>query len=158
VIAAKSTYWGPAMRESQYAIFHFDIKTMSMRDAQGNYLSPDNDAPLIFDSLDGARAYAQREIAAKPALGCRIYDFHGRVVESFSNREIYDRHHGLPAAKRNVAIGAICLLAGIGGIALDASFNWRLIFGVVFGIRFVWAGCVKLMDGFAGWKAETSGG
>ena len=146
------------MRESQYAVFHFDIKTMSMRDREGNFLSPDNDAPLLFDSLDGARAYAQQEIAAKPALGCRIYNHAGQVVESFSNAEIYDRHHGLPAAKRNVAIGAICLLAGIGGIALDASFNWRLIFGVVFGIRFVWAGCVKLMDGFAGWKAETSGG
>jgi hypothetical protein len=146
------------MRESQYAVFHFDIKTMSMRDAQGNYLSPDNDAPLIFDSLDDARSYAQHEIARKPALGCRIYDRQGRVVESFSNPEIYDRHHGVPAARRNVAIGAVCLLVGAGAIALDASLNWRLIFGVVFGIRFVWVGCVRLMDGFAGWKAETSGG
>ena len=154
----KPTYWSPRMTDGQYAVFHFDIKTMSLRDAEGNFLSPPNDGPLVFNSLDAARSYSQRKIATTPALGCRIYDHHGQVVESFSNADVYDRHHGLPAAKRNLAIGAVCLVAGIGGIALDASFNWRLIFGVVIGIRCVWVGAVKLMDGFAGWRAETSGG
>jgi hypothetical protein len=91
-------------------------------------------------------------------LGCRIYDYKGRAVESFSNSEIYDRHHGIPAAKRNVALGAICLLTGAGGVALDASLKWRLTFGVLLGIRFLWVGCVKMIDGIVGWKAERSGG
>jgi hypothetical protein len=30
---ARRTYWGPAMTDSQYAVFHFDVKTMCVRDA-----------------------------------------------------------------------------------------------------------------------------
>ena len=146
------------MSPNQHAVFHFDVKTMSMRDAQGRFLSAENDSPLIFNTLDQARSYSQQKIADTPALGCRIYDHQGRAVQSFSNPGIYDRHHGLPAAKRNVALGAICLLAGAGGVALDASLKWRLTFGVLLGIRFLWVGTVKMIDGIACWKAEGSRG
>lgn len=154
---AKSTFWSSPISDSQYAVLHFDIKTMSMRDAGGNFLSSE-DGPLIFNTLDGARSYSEQKIAATPALGCRIYDHQGRAVESFSNPEVYDQHHGLPAAKRNLALGAICLLTGAGAVALDASLKWRLIFGTLFGIRFLWAGSVKLIDGIAGWKGQNSRG
>jgi len=146
------------MSLNQYAVFHFDVKTLSMRDAEGQLLSSENDSPLIFNTLDQARTYSQQKIAANPALGCRIYDHKGRTVQSFSNPEIYDRHHGLPAAKRNLALGALCLLTGAGGVALDASLKWRLTLGVLLGIRFLWVGTVKMIDGIAGWKAERSGG
>ena len=117
--------------------------------------SSPNDSPLIFDTLDKARSYSEQKIAATP-LGCRIYDYKGRGLESLSNPQIYHRHHGLPAAKRNLALGALCLLTGAAGVALDASLNWRLIFGVLLGIRFLWAGTVKMIDGFAAWKAQNS--
>jgi len=153
----KPTYWLPQMSDGQYALFHFDVKTMSMRDAQGNFLSSENDAPLIFNTLDEARTYAREKIASTPALGCRIYDHQGKIVETFSNPEIYDRHHGRPAAGRNIALGAACLLLGVSGVALDASLKWRLTFGVLLGIRFLWVGAVKMMDGIADWKTEGSG-
>ena len=120
--------------------------------------SSPNDSPLIFDTLDKARSYSEQKIAATPALGCRIYDCNGRAAESFSNPQIYDRHHGLPAAKRNLALGALCLLTGAAAVALDASLNWRLIFGVLLGIRFLWMGTVKVIDGFAAWKTQNSRG
>jgi hypothetical protein len=142
------------MSANQYAVFHFDIKTMSMRDAAGNYLSSENDTPPIFNSLEEARAYSQQEIEAKPTLGCRIYDHQGQTIESFSNAEVYDRNHGLPSAKRNIAIGAACLMAGIGGVALDAWREWSLTFGVILGVRFLWVGSVKVIDGVAAWKSE----
>lgn len=62
----------------------------------------------------------------------------------------------MPAAKRNLAIGSVCLLAGIGGIALDASLKWRLTLGVLLGIRFLWPGALKMIDGYAGWKSSSS--
>jgi hypothetical protein len=142
------------MQETQYAVFHFDVATMSMRDAEGNYLTSENDTPLIFNTLEEARHYSQQKIAATPALGCRIYDHRGKTIESFSNAQVYDRHHGRPAAKRNIAIGAACLIAGIGGVALDAWREWSLTFGVVLGIRFLWVGTVKMIDGVATWKSE----
>jgi hypothetical protein len=142
------------MSETQYAVFHFDVKTLSMRDAQGNYLSPGNDSPLILDSLAAAQHYCREKTAATPALGCRIYDRNGRVVQSFSNDALYDRYHGLPAARRSFAIGAASLLAGAGGVALDAWLGWRLTFGVLLGIRFLWFGTVKVLDGVAVWHAE----
>jgi len=143
------------MSPRQFAVFHFDVKTMSMRDAQGDYPPDGDDAPLIFDTIAEARFYCQKKIADMPALGCRILDHQGQVVQSFSDVEIYDRHHGRPAAKRDIALGTVCLLAGAGSVALDAWFGWRLIFGVVLGIRFVWFGASRLMDGFATWSSES---
>lgn len=142
------------MRESQCAVFHFDVQTMSMRDAQGNYLSSGNDSPLIFNSLAEAQCYCEEKIAAAPALGCRIYDHQGQAIQSYSNDQVYDHYHGLPAAKRNVAFGTVCLLAGAGGVALDAWLDWRLTFGVLLGIRFLWVGAVKMIDGVTAWKTH----
>lgn len=136
---------------TQFAVFHFDIQTMSMRNASGEDLSG-QDAPLIFNTLDAARVYSQEKVAATPALGCRIYNHKGESVASFCNPDTYDRHHGLPAAKRDLAVGSACLAAGFGAVALDASFKWRLIVGVLLGIRFLLAGCTRMIDGIAGWK------
>jgi hypothetical protein len=142
------------MAPTRYALFHFDVKTMSMRDADGNFLSSANDAPLIFDNLDEAKRYSEAKIAATPELGCRIYDYQGQAVQTLSNHQLYDRYHGLPAAKRSLVIGALCLLAGVAGVTLDAKLGWRLIFGVLLGVRFLWVGTVKLIDGFSAWSAE----
>lgn len=149
------TYWGPAMSPGQYAVYHFDVKTMSTRDAQGDYPSDHGDAPLIFDTIADARSYCERKIADLPALGCRILDRQGQVVQTFSDSQIYDRHHGRPAAKRDIALGTACLVAGVGSVALDAWFGWRLIFGVLLGVRFVWFGASRLMDGIATWSSES---
>jgi hypothetical protein len=152
--APKSTYWGPAMDETEYAVFHFDVKTMSMRDAQGEYLTSGNEAPLMFETLVTAQEYCQQKILTTPTLGCRIYDHSGQVVQTFSDEQIYDQHYGLPAAKRNLAMGSACLIVGVGGVALDAWLHWRLTLGVLLGIRFLWVGTVRMMDGIAGWRAE----
>jgi hypothetical protein len=145
------------MSESQYAVFHFDVKTMSMRDAQGQYLSSGNDSPLIFDDLPNAERYCEQKITATPALGCRIYDHAGQIVRSFSDTQLYSRHHGRPAAKRNLTIGTLCLLAGVGGVALDAFLEWRLTFGVLLGARFLWVGTVKMADGISFLLDERDG-
>ena len=145
-----STYWGPAMSDSQYAVFHFDVKTMTMREAQGN------DAPLIFNSLEEAERYCQDKIAALPTLGCRILDHAGAVVRTFANDQVYQKHHGHPAAKRSLLIGIACLLAGASGVALDAWLGWRLVFGVVLGIRFLWTGTMKTAEGVSSLMAERS--
>jgi hypothetical protein len=110
------TYWGPGMSESQYAVFRFDVKSMVMAD----------DTPLIFDTLPDAERHCQENITATPALGCRILDHSGKTVRTFSDDQIYDKHHGRPAAKRN---------------------GWRLVFGVLLGVRLLWAGTVKTIDG-----------
>ena len=148
----RSTYWGPALEDSQYAVFHFDVKTMSLRDADGNYVSSNN-APLVFDSRAAAEAYCRAKIAVNLAMGCRIYDHQGHAVQSFSNEAVYDRHHGVPAAKRSLWIGIACLLVRIGGVSLDAWMGWRLVFGVILGVRFLWTGTAKVADGIAGLKA-----
>jgi hypothetical protein len=45
------------MTEGQCAVFHFDVKAMSMRDP---------DAPLIFDSLADAESYSRDKITVNP--------------------------------------------------------------------------------------------
>ena len=134
---SQPTYWGPAMSESQYAVFRFDVKTMVMAD----------DAHLIFDSLPDAERHCQANIKATPALGCRILDHSGKTVRTFSDDQFYDQHHGRPAAKRNVLLGSVFLMAGVSSVALDAWLGWRLVFGVLLGVRLLWAGCVKTIDG-----------
>ena len=120
----RSTYWGPALEDSQYAVFHFDVKTMSLRDADGNYVSSNNDAPLVFDSRAAAEAYCRAKIAVNLAMGCRIYDHQGHAVQSFSNEAVYDRHHGVPAGKRSLWIGIACLL----------GWNWGRLTGCLDGM------------------------
>jgi hypothetical protein len=137
------------MTESQYAIFHFDVKTMSMREA--------TDTPLIIDGLDAATSYCQQKIADTPAMGCRIHDRNGKIIQTFSDPEVYRKNHGRPAFKRSAILGATCLLTGVGGIALDAWLEWHLIFGVLIGARFLWVGTVKLSEGIGGLLDERAG-
>jgi hypothetical protein len=125
------------MSESQYAVFRFDVKTMVM--AEG--------VPLIFDTLSIAERHCQENIAANPASGCRILDHAGKTVRTFSDDQVYDKHHGRPAAKRNVVLGSALLVVGVSSVALDAWLGWRLVFGVLLGVRLLWAGCVKTIDG-----------
>ena len=134
---AKPSYWGPSMSESQYAVFTFDVKTMVMASS----------TPQVFDSLDAADRHCREHRLADPAQGCRIYDHTGKIVQTFLNEEIYERYHGRPAAQRNVAIGSLCLIVGASGVALDAWLGWRLVFGVLLGVRFLWVGAVKISEG-----------
>jgi hypothetical protein len=137
------------MSDSQFALFHFDVKTMSMRDAQGNYLSSGNDQPLIFDTLEAAERYSQAKIVETSALGCRIYDHDGQVVKSFQDDQLYTHHHGRPAAKRSLWLGAALFSAGLFSVALDAWMEWTLTLGVLIGARLLWVGSVKLIDGIS---------
>jgi hypothetical protein len=142
---SQPTYWGPAMSDSQYAVFRFDVKTMVM--AEG--------APLIFDTLPDAERHCQENIAVNPSLGCRILDHTGKTIRTLSDHQVYDQHHGRPAAKRNVLLGSVFLIAGVSSVALDAWLGWRLVFGVLLGVRLLWAGCVKTMDGVTYLMRET---
>ncbi len=126
--ARVASYWGPAMTESQYAVFHFDVKTMSMREGEG--------VPLIFDSLAAAERYSQAQIAATPELGCRIYDRGGKIAGTYIDAQVYERFHGQPAAKSSLLAGMACLIAGVGvdqsgcyaGVPLDfRGFSWRAL-------------------------------
>jgi len=126
---ARGTYWGPALSESQYA---------------------------VFENRAAAESYCRQKVEAMPALGCRIYNYQGQVVESFSDSIVYDRHRGRPAAKRNLWIGLACLVAGIDGVALDAWLGWRLVFGMLLGVRFLRAGTAKTIDEIAGLREARS--
>jgi hypothetical protein len=143
----KATYWGPPMTDSQYAVFHFDVKTMSMRDAQGQAAPQDKDACLIFQSLEDAERYCQEKIADTPAFGCRIYGHDGTVARTFVDDGVYGKYHGRPAARRNLVVGGVCLAVGATCVAVDAWSGWSLIIGVVLGLRFLWVGTVKLAEG-----------
>ena len=133
----QATYWGPPMSASQYAVFRFDVKSMVMAEGE----------PLIFNTLPDAERYCQENIVATASLGCRILDHRGKPVRTFSDEQVYDKHHGRPAAKRNVWLGSALLVAGASSVALDAWLGWRLVFGVLLGVRLLWAGCVKTIDG-----------
>jgi hypothetical protein len=39
-------------------------------------------------------------------------------------------------------------------VAVDAWREWSLTFGVILGVRFLWVGTVKVIDGVAAWKSE----
>lgn len=127
------------MTDSQFAVLHFDVKTMVARGE-----------PLVFDHLAEAQAHCRDTIAASPAIGCRILDAAGAVVETFSDDSVFARHHGVPAAKRSLLIGSLFLATGIGAVALDAWLGWRLTLGVLLGARFLWVGSVKFSEGLAG--------
>jgi hypothetical protein len=145
----KPTYWGPSMTDSQCAVFHFDVKTMSMRDAQGRDAPADKYACLIFNNVWDAERYCQDKIADTPALGCRIYSPEGTVVRTFVDEHVYRQNHGQPAAHRNLVVGGACLAVGVSCVAVDAWFGWSLIIGVVLGLRFLWVGTVKVAEGIA---------
>jgi hypothetical protein len=134
------------MSESQCAVFLFDVKTMVMTSS----------TPQIFESLPDAERFCQEQVHANPAQGCRIYDHAGKIVHTLSNDQVYAKHHGRPAAKRSVVVGSLCLLAGAGGVALDAWLEWRLVFGVLLGVRFLWVGTVKVSEGIASLMDERA--
>jgi hypothetical protein len=147
-----ATYWGPPMTDSQRAVFHFDVKTMSTRDADGRE-SPASNTPLLFDSHADAERYSKEKIAATPGLGCRIYDRDGHILGTFNNAQVYERFHGQPSARRSLLVGTVLLVVGVGLISLDVWMGLRLIFGVFLGVRCLWVAAVKLIDGATGLRS-----
>lgn len=132
------------MSEFQHAVFQFDVKTLVMV----------GDSPRIFESLADAERYCRESIAANPALGYRILDHEGKTAGTVADDQLYAKHHGQPAAKRNLWVGAALLAAGAASVGLDAWLGWRLVFGVLLGIRFLWAGCVKTIEGVTSLRRE----
>ena len=49
-------------------------------------------------------------------------------------------------------MGTVCLVAGVGLISLDVWMGFRLILGVLLGVRFLWIAAIKLIDGATGLK------
>ena len=144
------------MTDSQCAVLHFDVKTMSARDAGGRESSSSN-LPLIFDNLADAERYAKDKVAAMPTLGCRIYDRDGKVLATLADGQVTQRFHGQPAARRSLLWGMLLLLVGVGLISLDVRMGYRLIFGVFLGVRVLWTAAFKLIDGIGGWKRGAPG-
>jgi len=142
MMSQRATYWGPAMTESQYAVFHFDVKTMSMREG--------DDVPLIFKGLDEAERYSRGKIASAPGVGCRIYDRDGEIVGTFADTQVYESIHGRPAARRSLLTGTVYLVIRVGLISLDVWLGFRLILGILLGVKFLWVAGVKLIDGITG--------
>jgi len=136
------------MSASQYAVFHFDVKTMTARDADCRETDDSASIPVIFDSLAEAESYCKSKVTSILGLGCRMVDREGKVAGTFLDTALYEHFHGRPAAKKSLLLGAIFFIAGVGLITLDARMGFRLIFGCLFGIRLVWAGAVKIIDGF----------
>ena len=132
------------MLESQYAVFKFDVRTIVMAGEQ----------PIIFESLPEAERYCRESIVAVTSIGCRILDYHGKTIGTFVDDKLYSKHHGQPAARRNLLLGVVFLIAGISSVGLDAYFGWRLVFGVLLGVRFLWAGCVKTIDGATALRSQ----
>ena len=132
------------MGGTQHAVFHFDVKTMTMSET----------TPLVFDSFADAQRHCGGQIQSDPTHGCRIYNKEGKVVQTFSDDRLYAQHHGRPAAKRTVIIGIVCIVVGASSVGLDAWLEWRLIFGVLLGVRFLWVGAVKFAVGISGLLEE----
>ncbi|HYL72731.1 MAG TPA: hypothetical protein VEU96_00920 [Bryobacteraceae bacterium] len=84
----RTTYWGLPRTDSQFAVFHLDVKTMIMSGG----------APVIFDCLGDAERHCQSKVTDTPALGCRIYTTTGAVVRTVSDDRLFAKHHGRPAA------------------------------------------------------------
>lgn len=99
------------MTESQYAVFHFDVKSMVMLPGE----------PLIFDSLAEAERYCKAKIVAEPQVGCRVLDCDGKTVGTWNDSRVYEQFHGEPAARRRLLIGFVCLVTGVGLILLDGT-------------------------------------
>jgi hypothetical protein len=50
----------------------------------------------------------------------------------------------------------VCLVVSVGLISLDVWMGYRLIFGVLLGVRFLWVAAIKLIDGATGLKHNVS--
>ena len=77
------------MTDSQCAVFHFDVKTMSMRDAQGWRRTARQVCLPDLRQHDGCGKLLPGKIAVTPALGCRIYSHNGTVARTFADDQVY---------------------------------------------------------------------
>ncbi|HEX5226525.1 MAG TPA: hypothetical protein VFW44_02395 [Bryobacteraceae bacterium] len=127
------------MTESQFAVMHFDVKSMVMLPGE----------PLLFNSLPDAESHCKGRLTADPKIGCRILDHAGRAAGTWNDISVFEQFHGQPAAKRNLLVGSVCLAIGLALILLDWHYGLKLILGVFLGIRFLWVAASKLIDGYA---------
>ncbi len=100
----------------------------------------------VCDSLGEAEAHAGEQIAADPALRCRIYDHQGFVgapLREMQGPRFKGERDLSPRVRR--WIGVVLLVVGTGLCGLDWSTGFRLSWPGLVGSRFLIPGLILLV-------------
>jgi hypothetical protein len=90
----------------------------------------------VFGAMEDAVAYAQRKVAERPALRCRIYDNQGLIGPELRDiRGVDYRENGQVSVRFRRSIGAICLFGGLILLAIDWNANFRYSWPALIGVR-----------------------
>jgi hypothetical protein len=150
----KPQHWNLGMKDSQFAVFHYDYQTGTWRTAQGTYSkSPEEETVLLFDSLAEAEAYCREQVEKVPSVFCRIYDRRGTAegeVKAIYSRKIAAKILGPKAARKKLTHGALLLLASGLCVLVDWRLGGPVILGVVVGSKFLTSGIMRVVEGFSG--------
>jgi hypothetical protein len=145
--------WTASLAPSEFAVQHFDPKRNLVMGIDGKLPDSRNNLLLVFETLAAAEEYSANQVASRPAIGCVVYDYRGRLIKSVINdsaQELRPR----AAGTREILLGML-FLAG-GGLLVYADFRVQLtlIIGVLIGSRLIFAGIVNVTRGIGRLAAQ----
>jgi hypothetical protein len=144
------SHWTELVRPGQYAVFLFDARSHAPRGPAGDEAG----AIALCDGLTEALAFARETVAARPAIGCEIYDHEGKAkqpVEVVYNEQVRRKYHSLSWAKRETLGGTVLFFGGASLAAYDAMRGMAWIWGYIIGLKLMVIGTALLVRGAADW-------
>lgn len=71
--------WMQIIKSSEFAVFHYDLKSAAMTDAAGIFPAASEETCVILSSLTDAEEYCRHKVAELPSLRCEIHDSAGKA-------------------------------------------------------------------------------
>jgi hypothetical protein len=153
------SHWTALLDPGQYALFVFDTRTRTPRNADGSAPGPKGRSLAILDSREEAVAFANDVVSRDPALYCDIYDQageYGQPLETIGDIAFRDKYVRGRARKELIG-GSVLFVCGMILAAIDFHRNLQWIWGYVLGLKCMIVGTCLMVAGAIGLQKERPG-
>jgi hypothetical protein len=154
-----ASHWTELLEPGQYALFVFDTRTRTPRNADGSIPGPEGKSLAFLESLEKAVAFANDLVSSDPAVYCEIYDHpgeYGQPLETIRDTVFRDDYFRARARKELIG-GAALLVCGVILAAIDFHRDLQWIWGYVIGLKCMIVGISLMVAGVVGLRKEQPG-
>jgi len=154
-----ASHWSELLKKGQYALFAFDARTRTPRNADGSVPGPDGRSLAILDSREEAVVFGNDLVSRDPALYCEIYHHageYGQPLETIRDAVFRDRYLRGRARKELIG-GSVLFVCGVILAAIDFHRDFQWIWGYVLGLKCMIVGTCLIVAGALGLREERPG-
>ncbi len=139
----------------EFLVFYFLNRDQVRCDSKGNFLTGQNEAGVLFHSLEEAKTFARAQADLSPRIGAGVYTSSWQIVAEFGSDEYVKQQARANSPARLLLIASALLICGSALIWLEIHSGWSAIVGFLIGSRLLLSGILKLGTGLYRLKGKS---